>query len=76
MNRIKKELKYSFDNGPTLKGEKHQHRVKGKSGKTYRSDAIPKGVAHKAAGFGGDVHFGSHASIARQIGEEMRKRGL
>lgn len=76
MNRIKKELKYSFDNGPALKGEKHHHRVKGKECKAYRSDAIPKGVAHKAAVFGGDVHFGRHDSIARQIGEEMRKCGL
>lgn len=76
MNRIKKGLVYSFSSGTPLKGEKHQHRVKGKSGKAYRSDAIPKGVAHKAAGFGGDVHFGSHANIARQIGAEMRKRGL
>lgn len=52
------------------------HRVTGKKGKAYKSDSIPNALPKKDAMIVHDVHYGSHKSIERQIGEAMRELGL
>lgn len=59
-----------------LQGSSQYHRVKGKIGKTYRTDTPPVNLPKKDSTFIKDVHYGSHKAIEALIGEEMRKLGL
>lgn len=59
-----------------LQGSSQYHRVKGKLGKTYRTDTIPVSLSTKDSAFVKNVHFGSHKNIDALIGEEMRRIGL
>lgn len=76
MNRVPKSLSYNFSKENPLKEERHSHRMKGKGGKAYRCSKPPRSTPKVSVGFSKDVHYGSHANVCKQIGEEMRRLGL
>lgn len=75
MPRIKPTYAFEFSKGAPLKGERHSHMMKGKS-KRVSSGAKPPRAMPKSNQLKVEVHYGSHAKIARMIGNEMRKLGL
>lgn len=77
MNRTPVKYTWKLSTGTPLSGERHSHRMKGKSkGGKSGGSSIPRGLPRSSSQFSKDVHYGSHASIAKQIGEALLRAGL
>lgn len=76
MPRTKPQYEWPLTSGEPLKAESHSHKMKPKAGgKRYKESREPVQLPSRSQGVT-NVHFGSHKSIERQIGDEMRRLGL
>lgn len=77
MTRPIPQYNWALSEGEPLKGERHSHRMKGKSkGRGYKTDTPPRALPKINGQHTPEVHYGSHKKIEHQIRDEMLRLGL